>query len=154
MENGAIFSEDKRFRYSLWRIWNDKKPLIMFIGLNPSIANDESNDRTVSKLIKYTEAWGFGGFYICNLFAFITPYPKELKKAESPTGEKNNHYLLETATKCEKIVCMWGNHGSFKERDKEVTAMFSKMHCLDKTKSGQPKHPLYLSAHLKPIEFI
>ena len=34
--NGAEFSEGRKYRYALWRIWDSSKPLVMFIGLNPS----------------------------------------------------------------------------------------------------------------------
>lgn len=32
--NGAEFSECGKYRYKLWRIWDDKLPLAMCIGLN------------------------------------------------------------------------------------------------------------------------
>lgn len=33
MEKGAVISECQNYRYSLWRIWDESKPLIGFIGV-------------------------------------------------------------------------------------------------------------------------
>ena len=35
MKKGAELSPCRRYRYALWRIWDDSKPAVMFIGLNP-----------------------------------------------------------------------------------------------------------------------
>ena len=45
----------KNNRYELWRIWNNQKPLILFILLNPSTADDKNDDKTVKKLIGFTK---------------------------------------------------------------------------------------------------
>jgi hypothetical protein len=39
-DNGAEFSTDRKYRYALWRKWDAINPLAMFIGLNPSTANE------------------------------------------------------------------------------------------------------------------
>lgn len=49
--NGAKFSEDRNYRYALWRIWDESKPMVMFIGLNPSTANETSESRLVSNVV-------------------------------------------------------------------------------------------------------
>ncbi len=60
--NGAIFSECKKYRYLLWRIWDRSKPLVMFIGLNPSIADGETDDPTIRRCKAFVRSWGYGGF--------------------------------------------------------------------------------------------
>ena len=67
MKKGADISSCERYRYSLWRIWDENKPLIGFVGLNPSTADGEFDDKTISRCIKFCEEWGFGGFYMMNL---------------------------------------------------------------------------------------
>lgn len=32
--SGATFSEDRLYRYQLWRIWDKQKPMLNVIGLN------------------------------------------------------------------------------------------------------------------------
>ena len=71
MEKGAVISECQNYRYSLWRIWDESKPLIGFIGLNPSTADHREDDKTISRCIKFADSWGAGGFYMMNLFAIL-----------------------------------------------------------------------------------
>ena len=77
---GAHFEDDRQYRYLLWRNWDELKPKIMFIGLNPSTANEEKDDPTIRRVCIFAKKWGFGGVYMANLFPFVTAYPKELEK--------------------------------------------------------------------------
>ena len=45
MEKSAILSTDRKYRYVLTRIWDETKPTVVFIGLNPSIADEETDDQ-------------------------------------------------------------------------------------------------------------
>ena len=47
MQCDALLSPCRRYRYALWRRWGDGPPA-MFIGLNPSTADDPT--------IRYAEA--------------------------------------------------------------------------------------------------
>ena len=47
--SGACFSNDRIYRYSLWRRW-DNGPTLNFICLNPSTADETRNDPTVTRL--------------------------------------------------------------------------------------------------------
>lgn len=47
MKKAAIFSDDKKYRYSLERAWDESLGLVAFIGLNPSIADDAIDDKTI-----------------------------------------------------------------------------------------------------------
>lgn len=123
----------------------------MFIGLNPSVADEACDDRTISKLMKYAERWNVGGFYIGNLFAFITPHPRLLKEASSPVGKDNDSHLREMANQCKNVVGMWGNDGIWMDRNKTILHLFPRIYCFAKTKSGEPKHPLYLPGDIRPF---
>ena len=79
MISKAEFSLDGHFRYSLSRIWENKLPKVLFIMLNPSIANSKKNDPTIRKIISYSKSWGFGGLYVGNLYSHISPYPKDIR---------------------------------------------------------------------------
>jgi hypothetical protein len=116
MSNGAQFSENRWYRYALWRIWNEDKPLIMFIGLNPSTANERFNDPTIRRVIRFAYDWGAGGLYMMNLFAFVTPYPYELAEAHDPVGD-NDQWLERISGKCDKIIFAWGAFGDPKGRN-------------------------------------
>ena len=108
--NGAEFSEDGKYRYALWRIWNTELPLVAILGLNPSTANETSDDPTIRRVKSFAKGWGYGGFYMLNLFAFVTPYPDELKKCDNPLGN-NNEWLHKIGAKCDRIIFAYGNFG-------------------------------------------
>lgn len=152
MEKGANISPCENYRYSLWRIWDNSKQKVLFICLNPSTADAENDDPTIRRCIGYAKAWGYGGFYMANLFAYRASKPDIMKGALDPVGPHNNSYLVELSDMCGIVVCAWGNHGRFKNRDRRVKYLIPKMlHCLEKSKDGNPKHPLYLKKDLKPI---
>ena len=65
-ESGAEFSEDRKYRFCLFRIWDRNLPLVMFIGLNPSTANETDSDPTIRSCGRIAKANGYGGFYMMN----------------------------------------------------------------------------------------
>jgi hypothetical protein len=143
-ENGAIFSECRKYRFVLWRIWDKNKPMIMFIGLNPSTANETTDDPTIRRVKAFAKSWGYGGVYMLNLFTYITAYPEELKKCDDPLKQADS-YLNLYAKESEKIVFAWGNFKETDKRAKEVISMFPNAFVLGLNKNNTPKHPLYLS---------
>ena len=51
VDYGAELSECRTYRYVLWRIWDNSKPKIMFIGLNPSTADENTDDNTITRTV-------------------------------------------------------------------------------------------------------
>ena len=66
MKKDAILSEDRKYRYVLSRIWDESKPLVVIIGLNPSTADEKDDDNTIKKCINFSKNWGYGGLYMLN----------------------------------------------------------------------------------------
>jgi hypothetical protein len=153
MNAGADISKDKKYRFSLWRIWDESKDIVLFIGLNPSNADETNDDPTIKKLITLCGNWGVGGFYIANLFAFITSNPKELLNAGDPIGSLNDSKIQELSEKCSRTIFMWGNHGVLMNRNKIVSARFKSPYCIGITKKGNPIHPLYQNGHSELKEY-
>lgn len=48
----ACFTAGRKHRFWLSRVWDKTKPEVAFIGLNPSTANEDENDNTITKVIK------------------------------------------------------------------------------------------------------
>ena len=147
---GAKFSKCRKYRYTLWRTWNVKKPKVMFLGLNPSTADEINNDPTVTRCINYSKLWGYGGMYMMNLFAFRTTYPAELKNTINPIGKDNDYWIKKISKTADKCIGAWGNDGDFLNRSKDVEKLIPKLYCLKINNSGEPSHPLYLKSTLKP----
>lgn len=152
MVSNAKFSKCGKYRYCLSRIWNKKLPVGMFIGLNPSTADETENDPTVRRCIAFAESWGWGGFYLCNLFAFRATDPTVMKQESHPVGPVNNLWLKKVSLKASLVIAIWGNHGTFNGRSSAARKLFPKIHCLKQNKTGEPTHPLYLKGTLRPFQ--
>jgi hypothetical protein len=144
MKKGANISIDKKYRYSLYRIWNDELPIVAFICLNPSIADDKIDDPTINRCIEFAKSWGYGGFYMLNLFAFRATNPSELTKVNDPIGMDNQNVILETITKVDKVICAWGNEGILLNQNKKILSIIENPYCIKINSSGEPSHPLFL----------
>lgn len=152
-ERGASFSECERFRYHLWRVWNAQLPRMVIIGLNPSTADEATDDRTISKCCQFAKREGCGGLSMVNLFAFRATKPPVMMNDPAPIGEENDAILSDLCDggaliQVGRLVAAWGTDGSFLERDKAVWSWlkYRKPLCFGHTKDGHPKHPLYLPA--------
>lgn len=157
----AVFSEDRMYRYMLTRQWDNTKPYVAFVGLNPSIADENLDDPTIRRCIGYAKAWGMGGIIMVNLFAFRATDPKDMKAAKDPIGPENNRYLRNVIRDAHTVVAAWGNHGTYMGRGATVKKMYEAeqfagyihLTCLELSKNGSPKHPLYLKKDLVPFSY-
>jgi hypothetical protein len=82
MNGTAEFSECQRFRYTLTRTWGIEQKLCV-VGLNPSTATADVNDRTIRRCMDYAKRWGHGGLLMLNLFAYRTAFPSEMWEARA-----------------------------------------------------------------------
>jgi hypothetical protein len=143
----AILSSDNIYRYELSRIWDDEKPKILFIMLNPSTADEFVEDPTIRRIVNYAKDWGYGGVYVGNLYAFRSTDPKGLNSAEDPVGPENITHIQTLIGLVDKVVYAWGNERKEPEWLKKIV---TNPYCIDISKKGIPKHPLYLKKCLKP----
>lgn len=156
MKKTAIIDETGKYRYLLTRIWDESNPPAVFIMLNPSTADAEQDDPTIRRCIDFARRWDCGGIRVVNVFAFRATDPKELCKAKDPVGPKNYEYIKEALTSAGIVIAAWGAAGpkmpqAYKkvfEAAEEIDTMI--IHCLGCTKSGHPRHPLYLSKAIMP----
>lgn len=65
MQGGAVIRGD--YRYLLWREWNSDRRTVSFIMLNPSRADAEVNDPTITRCINFAKFWGYGRLEVVNL---------------------------------------------------------------------------------------
>ena len=144
MENNILrnarFSNDKKHRYKLSRHWDLNKPQILYIMLNPSIGNESIDDPTIKRLLSFTGKFDYGGFFVGNLFTYITPNPKTLDTSIGLTN-KNLNILHNLVSKVDKVVYAWGNSI---EEPNEFKKFISGPMCFGKNLNGTPSHPLYL----------
>lgn len=161
----TTLSACRTYRYTLWREWDNGtfstlKQIIgqcnyaMFIGLNPSTADETKDDPTIRKCIGFAKRWGYGALCMTNLFAFRATLPRDMKKSEYPVGEDNLHHLLECASSAGIVVAAWGKNGCFQSQDLATADQLSRigiqLMCLRTNGDGSPEHPLYVPYDTEP----
>ncbi len=154
MTTGATFSKDRKYRYVLTRSWDDQLPVLVYVLLNPSTADETINDPTISRCIDIAKFNGSGSIKVMNLFAFRATDPSDLKKESAPVGPDNDQFLRQEIGDL-PVVVAWGNHGSFLDRSQAVLSLLSDKNllCVAKNASGEPKHPLYIKTQTSFIPF-
>lgn len=153
----AKFSPCQLFRYELVRVWDNQKPTVNWLMLNPSTATEKILDPTLRRCLGYAKAWGHGGMIITNLFALRSTNPKGLLGVLDPIGPDNDSAIIDAWSKCSTTVVGWGKTGLFKGRARQVVSMLQQhgahLFCVSTNKDGSPGHPLYLKGGLSPIQF-
>jgi hypothetical protein len=154
LKTAASFSLDRKYRWTLDRIWQPAAPLVCYVLLNPSTADETKNDPTVSRCQTRALNAGFGGLLVVNIFAWRSTDPAELYRIADPVGDFNDTAILGAARKSQLVVCGWGKHGALHDRGEKVLELIRKAgkvpHALRINSDGNPGHPLYLAYKLQP----
>ncbi len=153
MKKAANFSNDRKYRYSLSRIWDEPKGLVLFVCLNPSTADESIDDKTVTKCIKFAKAWNYGGILIGNLFAIRSKDSNILYKAVNSIGPDNDKWLKKLVVRAKLTIVAWGNKGSHMNRSMQVLQIIHTPYSLIINKTGEPRHPLFISLGTQPIPY-
>jgi hypothetical protein len=149
----ASISTCGRFRYHLSRYWSDDARLV-FVMLNPSMANAQEDDNTIRRCIDFGRTLGFGGIEVVNLFAYRATDPRQLRDDGYLIGPETDSWI-EGATRAAvergADVCIaWGNLAHRLARRGEVMAIIKRSggepKCLGRTALGEPRHPLFVPA--------
>jgi hypothetical protein len=165
--NICQFSACRSYRYTLLHSFRkesdefigvdlppEQRRQVMWIGLNPSTADEQRLDPTLRRVRGFSHQWGFNTFIMTNVFAFRATLPKDMRKAPDPIGSENDRVLIETARACEHVVACWGGLSNFprslRHRAASIRIMLRDagrpVQCLGCNDDGSPKHPLYLDA--------
>lgn len=154
LDSRVVLSPCSTYRYQLHRRWASEGGAVLWLMLNPSTADAVRNDPTVERCERRARAWGFGGLWVGNVFAYRSTDPAALYCTPDPVGEDNDRHLVFMARQARMVVCAWGQHGKFRDRAATVVRLLRAngvpLHSLKLTGSGQPSHPLYLPYDLQP----
>lgn len=148
----TVISDDGKYRYTLYRELGGTGPTVAFFGVNPSTATAVESDHTVSKMVGFSQKFGFGGFYIANIFAWRSKDVRQLAAVEDPIGPDNHRYIRQVIDRADILIPCWGSR---KKVPKELWPQFDAMANTLKysgtpglsfgiTQSGDPRHPLML----------
>lgn len=145
---GATLSPCGTYRYTLSRIWDASLPAALFIMLNPSTADASVDDPTIRRCRSFATREGCGALTVVNLFALRATDPGELTTHPDPVGPDNDtHIALALGKQPEVVIAAWGALPFARARAAAVTSILAptwQVNCLGTTKSGDPRHPLYV----------
>jgi hypothetical protein len=150
---GAVFSSCGAYRYLLWRLPAPRAAVFGMGMLNPSTADEHADDPTIARCRRIAAQVGHANLLVWNLFAFRATAPADLKRAAEPVGQHNDAAIAMAHTLSRRTVLAWGNHACHLRRGEQVLAGLPAdmpVAALGLTKQGQPRHPLYLAATVRP----
>lgn len=154
---------------------HSRAKLACWIMLNPSTADERKDDATIRRVSRFTHDWGYEGLIVVNLYAARATQPSKLALMDDPVGPENNAAIEDAMTRCKcLVICAWGASEPFAKpgykaglnwmdpqktsRRKIVKALADKhdiaLHCLGRTRGGDPMHPLYVPANRAAIPFL
>lgn len=159
----AVFNLDgdkRTHRYRLSRSFGTGGPHAAFCMVNPSIADAETDDPTIRKVMGFARRHGWGQISVVNKFAVIATDVRELRDMSitQAVGEYNDDHLFEVFRLADVIVAAWGPLAKvpFAMRNRwrmvdEIAASHGKpLHCFGTVQDGHPRHPL-MTAYATPL---
>lgn len=149
----AVFSPCRKYRYRLDREINQNGVgTYLFIGINPSDADESKDDPTVTRMISHARNNNAKNLIVSNVFSWVDKDVNALAELEDPFGPERELYLSKIINDADVIVVCWGNkskvpkqlHGHFNDLLDKLSASGKPVMCIAKNKSGDPGHPLFL----------
>lgn len=161
-EAGCILSDCEQYRYRLWREWDRSAPGLGFIMLNPSTADHQVNDPTITRCLQRAMAGRYGRLEVVNLFPLRSTDPDGLLTHAAPLGDRpdrNAGVIMDAIDRCAMVICAWGAHKAAPAQGEEVLRIVrmcgrgNLLYHLGLNQDGSPKHPLYVPKTKRPEPF-
>ncbi len=145
-----ITSSDNKARFALGEL--GARNLVVF-GVNPSTATDQVFDQTIRRIERYSQAHGFQGWLMLNLYPQRATDPKGLHaEVDLNLHTQNMTHITEALALAQDftLCAAWGQ--IIRERDYLARCLESINASLGEhdwhsigapTKAGHPRHPLY-----------
>lgn len=153
---GAELSDCGHYRYLLWREWDTSRPPLGWIMLNPSTADARQDDPTIRRCVGFAQRDGYGGIRVANLYCLRAPNSHALANVDDPIGDDDPWgWLLPWgpgARVCHDVALAWGGLHKVWRGSRRARSVLDKappdvrLLCLGTTRTGQPRHPLYLAS--------
>ena len=153
-----IKEKDNKVRYILGTKGNHT---LCCIGINPSTAEPNKPDPTIRSVERITKRNGYDSFIMFNVYPVRSTIFENLSKEENHYyTEKNIREIIKIVKSLPKPVNIWLAYGNLIDKRSYMREGFNRLKKeLDKynciywtcgiTKSGNPKHPLYLNSNSK-----
>ena len=151
----AIFSPCRTWRYRLERDLGRTGPTVAILGVNPSTADEETNDQTIRKDIGFGQRLGWGRLIKGNMFAFRSTDIRGLRplRNQDAVGLENDDHLERIMRDADQVIAAWGPASKLplglRRRWRavaEIADLVGKpLWCFGTAGDGQPLHTLMLA---------
>ena len=163
VRGAATFSACGRYRHSLSRDWTapgEAPRTILFVGLNPSVADADASDPTCHRELTFARAWGYTRYLKANLLDWRATAPRDIPADPAiACSARNPRFLADLAAEAHTLVLASGNvHPRYAEVETRTLTLLratgKPLMCLGKNKTGAARHPLYLrkDTQLEPFD--
>lgn len=157
----SVTSEDGQYRYRLERTWDTSRLHLVWIGLHPTKAAADEDDRYLRKLQGFARRWKWGGIIVVNLFALRCRDYYGINQHPAPVGAHNDEHLLFACrdVRTKAVICGWGNRGRLYGRADQVTRLLRDREVPlwrmagPLTRFGQPWVPTRFPLDALPVPF-
>jgi hypothetical protein len=168
MSGTACISTCGLHRWTLTRTW-DARPVLLVAMFNPSKANHEVNDPTITILCQIAAANGYGGIVVVNGIPLRTSAPgaaadfannwdKRQDWSARDSLQMNLAAIVREVERAGAVLLAWGALADrsahwFELVLEEIECALPDgvpLLCLGKTAAGHPKHPMARGRHKVP----
>jgi hypothetical protein len=165
LRKDAELSPCGRFRHWLDRAWDDARPRLAYVMLNPSTADALEDDQTIRRCATLADKFGYGSFRVVNLFDFRATLVVDLVRHGFQSSDGNAALVDATMREAADVVFAWGGLEkrwlAAHERARSVWESAARLLapraplCFGRTKDGHPLHPSRLpnSVVLQPFSY-
>lgn len=121
----GLYTDNEKNREILTVRWssnteNPKNFSAVAIGINPSKANDERSDKTLTQLARFLDMYGFTNFKMLNIFSSYSTQQTGIR-TNTQTDFSKFKGCLEDA---DMIILAWGtDRGAYKDEKKQNTGI-------------------------------
>ncbi|MGK7753255.1 MULTISPECIES: DUF1643 domain-containing protein [unclassified Roseovarius] len=159
---GARFSKCGQYRQALTRDWTPKGAAprtVLFVGMNPSVADAAASDPTCHRELMFARDWGFTRYLKGNVLDWRATSPKDIPHDPAiACSAENTPELVEMAQQAELVVLAYGKlHQRYAALVREAVSAIAStgrpLKCLGLNKDGSAKHPLYLRKDTRLQDF-
>lgn len=167
MKRTAQLSPCGTYRFRLGRRWDDR-PVLLACMFNPSDADHQVDDQTITLLCHIASHNGFGGLVVVNAIPLRSPKPAaaiEMTNWDKTQDwwardrlHQNIGIIVAEVERAGAVLLAWGALGercsdwmdNVREEIEAALPDGVPLYCLGKTAGGHPKHPMARGKHKVP----
>ena len=142
----AAYSPDGVYRWWFERRWSPGASLC-WVGLNPGTGDTDQGPRpTLRRVVSWAQREGCAAVVVVNLFSFRSTDPKALRNAQVDiVGDQTDQAIRDASARARVTLAAWGGNRVIGSRSQAVMGLLNDPVCAGTTKSGEPRHPLYVA---------